>query len=143
MPRKALVLVKTFEQFTRLHLQCLWLANYCFAHNSSRTFRCCYDSAMRNLRCDSKDTRAALDRKSTRLNSSHGYISYAVFCLKKKNKLLHGRHLLPAALPHRSPALTPPHAYGAAGGAFARAAATLVCIALCARWGRELLLQPS
>src|SRR2546422_6466678 len=27
-----------------------------------------------------------LDRKSTRLNSSHGYISYAVFCLKKKNK---------------------------------------------------------
>src|SRR5216684_6024229 len=26
------------------------------------------------------------DRKSTRLNSSHGYISYAVFCLKKKIK---------------------------------------------------------
>src|SRR2546422_3067646 len=30
-------------------------------------------------------TIARLDRKSTRLNSSHGYISYAVFCLKKKN----------------------------------------------------------
>src|SRR2546429_6049497 len=30
----------------------------------------------------------AVDRKSTRLNSSHGYISYAVFCLKKKNKEL-------------------------------------------------------
>src|SRR3989449_523075 len=29
---------------------------------------------------------AAADRKSTRLNSSHGYISYAVFCLKKKKK---------------------------------------------------------
>src|SRR5687768_17819908 len=29
------------------------------------------------------------DRKSTRLNSSHGYISYAVFCLKKKNKPTH------------------------------------------------------
>src|SRR2546429_1721973 len=28
------------------------------------------------------------DRKSTRLNSSHGYISYAVFCLKKKKKIL-------------------------------------------------------
>src|SRR6266550_6124650 len=28
----------------------------------------------------------APDRKSTRLNSSHGYISYAVFCLKKKKK---------------------------------------------------------
>src|SRR2546422_2179601 len=30
------------------------------------------------------DPRTAKDRKSTRLNSSHGYISYAVFCLKKK-----------------------------------------------------------
>src|SRR2546422_3672962 len=29
----------------------------------------------------------AEDRKSTRLNSSHGYISYAVFCLKKKKKI--------------------------------------------------------
>src|SRR5687768_17929757 len=29
---------------------------------------------------------ALLDRKSTRLNSSHGYISYAVFCLKKKKR---------------------------------------------------------
>src|SRR5256884_4662538 len=29
-------------------------------------------------------TISAVDRKSTRLNSSHGYISYAVFCLKKK-----------------------------------------------------------
>src|SRR2546429_5565406 len=30
------------------------------------------------------------DRKSTRLNSSHGYISYAVFCLKKKNTCVSG-----------------------------------------------------
>src|SRR2546422_5093618 len=30
------------------------------------------------------DERHGRDRKSTRLNSSHGYISYAVFCLKKK-----------------------------------------------------------
>src|SRR5687768_18206712 len=30
------------------------------------------------------DQGASEDRKSTRLNSSHGYISYAVFCLKKK-----------------------------------------------------------
>src|SRR2546422_6350575 len=29
------------------------------------------------------------DRKSTRLNSSHGYISYAVFCLKKKREGTH------------------------------------------------------
>src|SRR2546429_6572121 len=34
---------------------------------------------------DIRDLRSQpLDRKSTRLNSSHGYISYAVFCLKKK-----------------------------------------------------------
>src|SRR2546422_5690452 len=32
------------------------------------------------------------DRKSTRLNSSHGYISYAVFCLKKKKKT-HARNV--------------------------------------------------
>src|SRR2546422_4980311 len=33
------------------------------------------------------------DRKSTRLNSSHGYISYAVFCLKKKKiTSLRARH---------------------------------------------------
>src|SRR3989304_5145223 len=31
------------------------------------------------------ENQPARDRKSTRLNSSHGYISYAVFCLKKKN----------------------------------------------------------
>src|SRR2546422_2207285 len=36
-----------------------------------------------------------LDRKSTRLNSSHGYISYAVFCLKKKK-------LSPTASPEAS-----------------------------------------
>src|SRR2546429_7109827 len=30
---------------------------------------------------------ALVDRKSTRLNSSHGYISYAVFCLKKKKTI--------------------------------------------------------
>src|SRR2546429_10362 len=32
------------------------------------------------------------DRKSTRLNSSHGYISYAVFCLKKKKKNSRNTH---------------------------------------------------
>src|SRR2546429_6690429 len=33
-----------------------------------------------------KPLKQITDRKSTRLNSSHGYISYAVFCLKKKNQ---------------------------------------------------------
>src|SRR2546422_8484132 len=36
---------------------------------------------------------AGADRKSTRLNSSHGYISYAVFCLKKKKKTLVTHHV--------------------------------------------------
>src|SRR2546422_2770061 len=34
-----------------------------------------------------------IDRKSTRLNSSHGYISYAVFCLKKKKKKKHKKKM--------------------------------------------------
>src|SRR6266550_4456779 len=37
--------------------------------------------------------RGPRDRKSTRLNSSHGYISYAVFCLKKKKKKICGTQL--------------------------------------------------
>src|SRR5205809_4764322 len=43
-----------------------------------------------------------LDRKSTRLNSSHGYISYAVFCLKKKNIQQYNR-LLRSLLVHAAP----------------------------------------
>src|SRR5687768_17859443 len=45
--------------------------------SQSRIFWCCKPSAGCFLL-------PAIDRKSTRLNSSHGYISYAVFCLKKK-----------------------------------------------------------
>src|SRR5438105_12638728 len=37
-------------------------------------------------------TNFAADRKSTRLNSSHEWISYAVFCLKKKTTSLHCSH---------------------------------------------------
>src|SRR5690554_7786796 len=36
--------------------------------------------------CETTEQLKAADRKSTRLNSSHVRISYAVFCLKKKNK---------------------------------------------------------
>src|ERR1041385_9482463 len=49
------------------------------------------------------------DRKSTRLNSSHGYISYAVFCLKTHTTTMLGalfldsRHPLPPLLPLRGP----------------------------------------
>src|SRR2546429_7056877 len=42
---------------------------------------------------ESSGRRRTLDRKSTRLNSSHGYISYAVFCLKKKKNVHHPTHV--------------------------------------------------
>src|SRR2546429_3169964 len=55
-------------------------------------------------------TSSSRDRKSTRLNSSHGYISYAVFCLKKKKKhhdsIDHARHQ--RLTPHRLAAIQPP-----------------------------------
>src|SRR5687768_17791403 len=51
------------------------------------------DASRRRRRCrpsdphrDDRPRSESEDRKSTRLNSSHGYISYAVFCLKKKKK---------------------------------------------------------
>src|SRR2546429_1389932 len=44
-----------------------------------------WNRLVRSTNCGQKAIRRIpLDRKSTRLNSSHGYISYAVFCLKKK-----------------------------------------------------------
>src|SRR2546430_13010007 len=46
--------------------------------------RCSHHSARRT-----SASAAKRDRKSTRLNSSHSQISYAVFCLKKKNKRIH------------------------------------------------------
>src|SRR2546422_8070521 len=39
-----------------------------------------------NLNAAGRFNIRGIDRKSTRLNSSHGYISYAVFCLKKKKQ---------------------------------------------------------
>src|SRR5438128_10016156 len=55
--------------------------------------RSCAAAARRSSRCSRPLTGrwaralSRTDRKSTRLNSSHGSISYAVFCLKKKNKI--------------------------------------------------------
>src|SRR2546426_4079441 len=47
------------------------------------------DGERRQRRRRARRSRAGPDRKSTRLNSSHLVISYAVFCLKKKNKTTH------------------------------------------------------
>src|SRR2546422_5444732 len=44
--------------------------------------------------CRITPTYSSRDRKSTRLNSSHGYISYAVFCLKKKKKKPQIEHMI-------------------------------------------------
>src|SRR2546429_1078365 len=50
------------------------------------------------------------DRKSTRLNSSHGYISYAVFCLKKKKTRNTARLIVPRATrPTTLDSLATPH----------------------------------
>src|SRR2546422_2425492 len=58
--------------------------NFCFAAVISST---------RNPVYAKQKLSVPRDRKSTRLNSSHGYISYAVFCLKKK-KYNNNNHIL-------------------------------------------------
>src|SRR2546422_3169576 len=58
-------------------------------HNSSGELRECTKAS---------GAAPTVDRKSTRLNSSHGYISYAVFCLKKKTSSAEGRKYVPYQL---------------------------------------------
>src|SRR5437588_8544984 len=53
--------------------------------------------------CEVRDGR---DRKSTRLNSSHTVISYAVFCLKKKNKHRIEQHRIAEAAKRDHPEVT-------------------------------------
>src|SRR5256885_10896899 len=55
--------------------------------------------------------RSGRDRKSTRLNSSHLVISYAVFCLKKKRRL-------PSARPWPSPSVVPSEGHAHPGAHF-------------------------
>src|SRR5688572_31026469 len=50
-----------------------------------RTMVCASRTILTSCLCEVKTT-SSVDRKSTRLNSSHSQISYAVFCLKKKKK---------------------------------------------------------
>src|SRR2546430_10614250 len=51
---------------------------------------------------DGSRTEQPRDRKSTRLNSSHSQISYAVFCLKKKMKAKSGAQLREVSTTHRT-----------------------------------------
>src|SRR5260221_10751021 len=70
---------------------------YTTLFRSARDRRCCTSGQalkseearslfLRHLRRDRRPDPPKIDRKSTRLNSSHTVISYAVFCLKKKKK---------------------------------------------------------
>src|SRR2546422_6498502 len=63
---------------------------YTRASSRGRTTTLAADSGSRNRTSGGPER----DRKSTRLNSSHGYISYAVFCLKKKKQEKHDDHQL-------------------------------------------------
>src|SRR5437763_7402265 len=56
-------------------------------HSGSGRLRHRVARASRAVACASETGGGARDRKSTRLNSSHRCISYAVFCLKKKKKM--------------------------------------------------------
>src|SRR5438270_8380093 len=54
---------------------------------SARRYMELLRARLRQVYPDAEADIRLLDRKSTRLNSSHSQISYAVFCLKKKNRL--------------------------------------------------------
>src|SRR3712207_9014596 len=64
----------------------LWVASSCMRNSDEEDAEMRRRAAAFDADDDSRAARRARDRKSTRLNSSHANISYAVFCLKKKNK---------------------------------------------------------
>src|SRR5437870_10847654 len=88
-----------------MRLQCL-VAVFCFFFNDPATteiYTLSLHDALPICRCARRgpssgphpaggDRRRQEDRKSTRLNSSHVAISYAVFCLKKKKSIPYARH---------------------------------------------------
>src|SRR5258708_39161458 len=61
----------------------IWMCSHCGAENSAGKRACGECHVVGRV----------LDRKSTRLNSSHQIISYAVFCLKKKNLTEYSLHV--------------------------------------------------
>src|SRR2546429_6836572 len=63
----------------------------------TRSSTCCIGAVMAQL---------MQDRKSTRLNSSHGYISYAVFCLKKKKQFYLAAFKVHPRSPHTAQGLS-------------------------------------
>src|SRR2546422_2417537 len=79
----------TTEIYTLSLHDALPICGYLTAGFVANVEYCGYETGLNRGFVHYEDYQASLgelDRKSTRLNSSHGYISYAVFCLKKKKK---------------------------------------------------------
>src|SRR3712207_6946364 len=87
-PRSTLFPYTTlFRSSVRFHAKWAQISNSAFAERGATE----YFSALQRRRrqhLSLPKTLRSVDRKSTRLNSSHANISYAVFCLKKKKQLL-------------------------------------------------------
>src|SRR2546427_9457831 len=76
----------------------------CTSHRLEHSRRLCRLRELRHrgvLRHRRQRTPRCRDRKSTRLNSSHSQISYAVFCLKKKKKLNKENTIINDTIPQR------------------------------------------
>src|SRR5687768_17988388 len=74
----------TLFPYTTLFRSVLDVRRPPFRRESSAIRGEAHEDRRKEGRSSGRRARAEEDRKSTRLNSSHGYISYAVFCLKKK-----------------------------------------------------------
>src|SRR3712207_8925230 len=90
----------TLFPYTTLFRSMLWILAGVVLAGAVQDFMVLFVSMRRDGRSLGELVRAELgvvpgvDRKSTRLNSSHANISYAVFCLKKKNIQIEHRHFL-------------------------------------------------
>src|SRR5437764_15341209 len=81
-PRSTLFPYTTLFRSYILGDLCPWRDYVCIEFLENGTYRGLSKGSAKGV--DGTTIRAVLDRKSTRLNSSHRCISYAVFCLKKK-----------------------------------------------------------
>src|SRR2546427_4808518 len=86
----------TLFPYTTLFRSLKWLLVCCFGYTGYKIARFgkieaheAINAVARETLLVAKETAENRDRKSTRLNSSHSQISYAVFCLKKKKRNTH------------------------------------------------------
>src|SRR2546430_9152330 len=91
-PRSTLFPYTTLFRSGRIHVFANRRSSAYQREHCSLALPLCSCQAARGYAC-----RGGLDRKSTRLNSSHSQISYAVFCLKKKKKIRTNIKLLQAS----------------------------------------------